>query len=242
MGWGRRSLPLWHSRRPGASQRQARGRCGLAVDPSRPWACGWTCGVRCCAWRWDGRLPPTGWVWLSMRIRTGGRPCEDIIVRQSGSVQASSVHGSFERKRVNGFSNEWMLAVLATLLPAEQVEQLRTPDPEGRSLWERVLEDRMVAEAELLAGMSTRCRPPIADLSTASPQTRDVLPEQLARRYAVLPIEVTDSLLVVATANPFDVGAEQALAFATGREVRMALATPPRILERIDELYGVGVN
>ena len=39
---------------------------------------------------------------------------------------------------------------------------------------------------------------------------------------------VTDALLEVATANPFDVGAEQALAFATGLEVRMALASPPR--------------
>ena len=122
------------------------------------------------------------------------------------------------------------------------MDQLRQPDREGRTIWQRVLADRLVGETELLSAMSARCRLPIADLSLASTVTRDALPEALARRYAVMPIRVTDALLEVATANPFDVGAEQALAFATGREVRMALASPPRILDKIDELYGVPVG
>jgi type II secretory ATPase GspE/PulE/Tfp pilus assembly ATPase PilB-like protein/ActR/RegA family two-component response regulator len=143
---------------------------------------------------------------------------------------------------VTSFSDEWMLAVLAPLLPEGAMEQLRLPDRDGRTIWQRVLADRLVGEAELLSAMSARCRLPIADLSLASTVTRDALPEALARRYAVMPIRVTDALLEVATANPFDVGAEQALAFATGREVRMALASPPRILDKIDELYGVPVG
>ena len=143
---------------------------------------------------------------------------------------------------MTSFSDEWMLAVLAPLLPEGAMEQLRLPDRDGRTIWQRVLADRLVGEAELLSAMSARCRLPIADLSLASTMTRDALPEALARRYAVMPIRVTDALLEVATANPFDVGAEQALAFATGREVRMALASPPRILDKIDELYGVPVG
>ena len=54
----------------------------------------------------------------------------------------------------------------------------------------------------------------------------------------MVPLVVNDALLEVATSNPFDIGAEQALAFATGREVRMLLASPPRIRERLDVLYG----
>ncbi len=49
---------------------------------------------------------------------------------------------------------------------------------------------------------------------------------------------MTDSLLEVATSNPFDIGAEQALAFATGREVRMLLASPGQIRNKLDDLYG----
>ncbi len=63
------------------------------------------------------------------------------------------------------------------------------------------------------------------------------MPETVARRYHVLPMRVTDSYLEIATANPFDLDCEKALAFATGREVRMLLASPAKIQERIDELY-----
>jgi len=139
---------------------------------------------------------------------------------------------------LSSFNDEWMLAVLAPLVTEEQLEALRQPDPRGHTLWERVLEGGLVTEEVLLAAMSSRARLPIADLSEASEASRDALPEALARRYAVVPLEVTDALLRVATANPFDVGAEQALAFATGREVRMELASLPRIKDRIDELYG----
>jgi type II secretory ATPase GspE/PulE/Tfp pilus assembly ATPase PilB-like protein/CheY-like chemotaxis protein len=143
---------------------------------------------------------------------------------------------------VTSFSDEWMLAILAPLLNEEQVASLREVGTDEMSLWERVLADRLVGEAELLAAMSARCRLPIADLSAANEVTRDALPEALARRYGVVPIRVTDALLEVATANPFDVGAEQSLAFATGREVRMALASPPKIGEKLDELYGIPVG
>ena len=143
---------------------------------------------------------------------------------------------------MTSFSDEWMLAILAPLLSEEKVAALRAADTDELSLWERILAERLVGEAELLAAMSARCRLPIADLSTATEVTRDALPEPLARRYNVVPIRVTDASLEVATSNPFDVGAEQSLAFATGREVRMALASPPRIREKLDELYGVPVG
>ncbi|MDH4045072.1 MAG: type II/IV secretion system protein, partial [Gemmatimonadota bacterium] len=53
----------------------------------------------------------------------------------------------------------------------------------------------------------------------------------------ILPIRVTDSYLEIATANPFDLDCEKALAFATGREVRTLLASPGIIREKIDEGY-----
>jgi type II secretory ATPase GspE/PulE/Tfp pilus assembly ATPase PilB-like protein/ActR/RegA family two-component response regulator len=61
--------------------------------------------------------------------------------------------------------------------------------------------------------------------------------EQVARRYHILPVRITDSYLEVATANPFDLDCEKTLAFATGREVRIQLASPGKIREKIDEYY-----
>ena len=106
------------------------------------------------------------------------------------------------------------------------------------SLWERVLDARLLSDAEVLAAVANRCKLPLADLGVASEAGRDALPEPLARRYGVVPLAVTDALFEVATSNPFDVGAEQSLAFATGREIRMMLASPPRIREKLDQLYG----
>jgi type II secretory ATPase GspE/PulE/Tfp pilus assembly ATPase PilB-like protein/CheY-like chemotaxis protein len=136
------------------------------------------------------------------------------------------------------FNDEWLAAIIGPLLPVGALQRVQSDDSSRQPLWERVLDARLLPEQEILEALAQRCRLPIADLTQTDAHGRDALPEALARRYKVVPVSVTDALLIVATANPFDVGAEQALAFATGREVRMALASPPRIREKLDELYG----
>ena len=131
-----------------------------------------------------------------------------------------------------------MAVVLGPLVPEGQLERLVNDKESKTSLWERVLDARLLTEAEVLDAVANRCKLPIADLAAASEAGLDALPEALARRYNVVPLAVTDAQLDVATSDPFDVGAEQSLAFATGREVRMVLASPPRIREKLDQLYG----
>ena len=139
---------------------------------------------------------------------------------------------------MTSFNDDWLAAILGPLLPPGGLERIRTGNESKTTLWERLLDARLLPESEVLAALSSRCRLPIAELSDATTAARDALPAGLARRYGVVPLRVNESLLEVATANPFDVGAEQALAFATGREVRMALASPPRIRETLDLIYG----
>ena len=78
---------------------------------------------------------------------------------------------------------------------------------------------------------------PVADLSEVEPEARNAVPESLARKYRVLPLRITNSTLEIATADPHDLDCERTLGFATGRAVRMHLAAPPRIIERITEVY-----
>ena len=77
-------------------------------------------------------------------------------------------------------------------------------------------------------------------MARVDPQVAQSIPEQLARRFNVVPVGETDSYLEIATANPFDIDAEKVLAFATGREVRMLLASPARLRAKVDELYRSG--
>ena len=78
---------------------------------------------------------------------------------------------------------------------------------------------------------------PVADLDTVTNEARDAVPESLARKYRILPLRVTPSTIDIATADPHDLDCERNIGFATGRTVRMNLAAPAKILDRINEVY-----
>src|SRR5687767_3310538 len=139
------------------------------------------------------------------------------------------------------FLDEWLVPTVEPLLPADAIAGLREEIAPGPvSLWEIVVQRKLIGDEQVLAAVATRFRLPIADLSRLDPQLIQDLPEQLARRFTVVPVGQTDSYLEVATANPFDIDAEKMLAFATGREVRMLLASLSMIRTRIDDLYRSG--
>src|SRR6185295_5819638 len=127
---------------------------------------------------------------------------------------------------------------LEPLLPDQAIAALRQEQaPAPASLWEIVVQRRIVGDEQVLAAIATRFRFPVADMARVDPRVAQSIPEQLARRFNVVPVGETDSYLEIATANPFDIDAEKVLAFATGREVRMLLGSPMRIREKLDELY-----
>jgi type II secretory ATPase GspE/PulE/Tfp pilus assembly ATPase PilB-like protein/ActR/RegA family two-component response regulator len=123
------------------------------------------------------------------------------------------------------------------LLGAEALAQLREAEGRKDTLWETVVSQRKATDEQLLGGLATRFRLKLADVTQGEQQARELVSEPVARKYHILPLRVTDSFLEIATANPFDLDCEKTLAFATGREVRMLLASPAKIQEKIDEFY-----
>jgi len=85
--------------------------------------------------------------------------------------------------------------------------------------------------------LARRFRLPVADLSRASAHALSIVPERWARRFHVVPLSATEHEILIATADPLDVDCERTLAFATGRQVRLAIANGDEIARRIDELY-----
>ena len=131
--------------------------------------------------------------------------------------------------------DDWLLPTLEGLVDAPALVELR--QLVGDSLWDTAIKRNFVTDDAILAALSARFRMKIADLSAVSAQARDVVPESLARKYRVVPLQVTDSALDIATADPHDLDCERTLGFVAGRTVRMHLAAPSRLLERIEELY-----
>ena len=137
------------------------------------------------------------------------------------------------------FTDAWLTTALEPLLPPGELDRLRpAPDQPQISLWDTVVAAGLLTEPQVVKAAADRYRFPLADLANLSiVKIRDAIPESLARRFSVVPTRMTDSFLEVATANPFDLEAEKMLAFATGREVRMQLAGPSKIQEKLEEIY-----
>ncbi len=139
------------------------------------------------------------------------------------------------------FVDEWLVPSVEPLLPGDTLAALRQePADAPVSLWETAVQRKLVGDDQVLSAIAARFRFPVADLSRIDPRVLQTVPEQLARRFTVIPVGQTDSYLEIATANPFDIDAEKVLAFATGREVRMLLASPAKLKAKLDELYRTG--
>ncbi len=139
------------------------------------------------------------------------------------------------------FTDEWLAPTVEKVVAPGVLEALRAETSKGpESLWNLVVTRKLATDDEILRAAAARFRLPVADLSHLDRTTRETVPEPLVRRYNILPLKQTDSVLEIATANPFDIDAEKDLAFATGREVRTFLCSPGRIRDKMEEIYRGG--
>ncbi len=131
--------------------------------------------------------------------------------------------------------DEWLLPTLEGLLSPESFAKLKAS--RENSFWEAVVRQNLVRDEDILAALATRFRMKIANVQQVSQQARELVPEQLVRKYRVLPLAISDSILDIATADPHDLDCERTLAFALGRTVRMSLASPAQIATRLEAVY-----
>src|SRR2546425_12875629 len=138
---------------------------------------------------------------------------------------------------VTAFPDEWLAQSLEGLITPELLVELRGKAESGRTLRECLVAAKIATDAQIIDKLSHRFRLKVADASKIDLTVRAGGAEQLARRYRALPLRLTDSFLELGTANPFDLDAEKALAFATAREIRLFLLPPSKISEKLDEMY-----
>jgi type II secretory ATPase GspE/PulE/Tfp pilus assembly ATPase PilB-like protein/8-oxo-dGTP pyrophosphatase MutT (NUDIX family) len=132
-------------------------------------------------------------------------------------------------------TDRWLVPVLKELLPDSSLKVVESAG--GPSYWRAAVDRALLTDEQVLVALSTRTRFKIATDLLVSSQARDRVSERLARRFGILPLAISESTLDIATSNPYDLDCEKTLAFATARTVRMCLASPDRIQERIEEVY-----
>ena len=111
-------------------------------------------------------------------------------------------------------------------------------------LWRILVRDGLVFSKDLAALTALYLGLPLVDLhnQVIDPQAVASLPEQIARKFSVLPIQTDEARLTVAMADPMDLRLIQDLAARTERTVEPVVAISEDILEHIDVSYRLVEN
>jgi type IV pilus assembly protein PilB len=131
----------------------------------------------------------------------------------------------------------WLLAALERdkSLATDAAEQFRRQAPEWVA--SAVIENGWVRADVVLTTAARAAHVPVADLAQIDPTALHFVPEQVARQYAALPLSATSRVISIATADPLNLDAEQALGFVAGRQVEFQYALPSQLMQRLGELY-----
>ena len=110
----------------------------------------------------------------------------------------------------------------------------------GLKLGEALIHLGYVKEEDILLTMKQQLNIPIIDLNriVVAEEVLKLLPEAVARKYEVMPVDVNNNRLVVAVNDPTNYFALDDIRLASGMLIRPVLARKADILKSIDRHYG----
>ena len=87
------------------------------------------------------------------------------------------------------FTDEWLVPTLETTVPEEAMAAIREAAAASpTSLWEQLVQRRIMTDDEVLNAIAARFRLPLADLNMMDTKVRESVPEGVARKHQVLPL------------------------------------------------------
>jgi len=116
---------------------------------------------------------------------------------------------------------------------------LKMQQKEGKRLGEILVQGGFISPEDLLKTLSAQFNLPTCDLKTLqiSPEVINLIPEDIARKSTIIPLEANNGTLVIAMAFPDDILTIRDVATRTGKRVQIALATASEINNAIDLYY-----
>jgi type IV pilus assembly protein PilB len=147
------------------------------------------------------------------------------------------------RPRKPVFSNEQYLVELlveAGTLSQQEVSDTRDSLSGNQTVIERLLHDQRMTEDDVAKVLAANAGTDFVDLERTSihPDVFDAVPEDVARRYRVVPVSDDGLYLTVAVADPLDFEALDTLPHVLNREVITVCAAHSSINQMIRAHYG----
>lgn len=133
------------------------------------------------------------------------------------------------------------LLILTNKISEKQLaEALRQQKKERTKRLGEVLVDLgFVKEEDILEVLETQLKIPSVDLANyrINPNIVSMIPENIARRYSLIPIDKKDNKLTIAMSDPFNIFAIDDIRLLTGMEVDVVVSLKSVILKTIDKFY-----
>jgi len=113
---------------------------------------------------------------------------------------------------------------------------------EGRKVEHVLVEQGHINHQQLAMFLSLKMNIPFVNLKKQEfePGALEMVPESIARKYNVVPLDITDGSIVVAMEDPSNVNALDDLALITKKRVEPVLGIPSDIQDAIDRSYRSG--
>ncbi|MBU0704953.1 MAG: Flp pilus assembly complex ATPase component TadA [Chloroflexi bacterium] len=115
----------------------------------------------------------------------------------------------------------------AGLITPEQLEAAQQARQEGQSITDVLIAQGTITPRDVAMALSLQLNLPLIDLKrhTVQPHALALVPEEIARRYNVTPLDVIDGELLVVMENPLDIQALEDISIGAGMRVRPAVGT-----------------
>jgi type IV pilus assembly protein PilB len=160
-------------------------------------------------------------------------------LRRIGTVRRRSSSRKGRRVAETGQRLGQILVRAGVITESQLQDALEAHKGTGAPLGRVLVDLGYASQGAVLAAISGQIGVDYVDFSDRKPDPTAIamVPRELALRYLVMPVEITDDTLVVAMADPRNVVALDDLRIITGLDVRAAISTKDEILAAIDEYY-----
>jgi type IV pilus assembly protein PilB len=127
----------------------------------------------------------------------------------------------------------------ARLVTPAQVQVARLAAQNGQSVVDVLVAQKSISARDAAMALSLQLNLPLIDLKrhTVQPHALQLVPEEIARRHLLVPLDVIDGELIVVTTNPLDMQAMEDVSLRAGMRVRPAVGVRDDIAEALAMYY-----
>ena len=135
------------------------------------------------------------------------------------------------------------ILVEAEIITEEQLNRVMELQHQGGDRFDRILlQQRLITPEQLAFFTGLQLGIPFVNLKKEGVKSEAIklIPESIARKYSIIPVDKTDGTVVIAMEDPKDIEALEDLAAVTMKRIEPVISTSQDIQEMIDLNYRIG--